>query len=54
VRNEKVTEAVSELGDRVIGILEASAETGQGLEELRSGLVNALMRSQEKPWENFE
>ncbi|MGA1820872.1 MAG: NOG1 family protein [Thermoplasmatota archaeon] len=44
---------VSSLGERCIAFMDISAETGEGLEDLRQTLVSVLEAREEKPWEGF-
>jgi len=41
------------LGDQCIEVVSISAETGEGLEDLRDLMVRVLQEDEKKPWENF-
>jgi nucleolar GTP-binding protein len=46
--------AVKDLGERCLGVYSISADSGEGLEDLRQAIVDALILHEEKPWENFK
>lgn len=51
---DPIHEIVKELGEKVIGTYHISADSEEGLAELKERMVEALMEEEEKPWENFQ
>jgi nucleolar GTP-binding protein len=51
---DQIDRSVKDLGDRCLSFVEISAGSGQGLEELKRTIVDVLIRSEERPWENFQ
>ncbi|MGA1848541.1 MAG: GTPase, partial [Thermoplasmatota archaeon] len=53
VDTSPIRSMVGSLGEQCIDVISVSAETGEGLEELKDLMVKVLMEEEEKPWENF-
>jgi nucleolar GTP-binding protein len=51
---DPLDEMISDLGDRVIGTYKISAGKEDGLDDLQKAIVDALIKHEDKPWENFE
>jgi selenocysteine-specific translation elongation factor len=45
---------VDSMGEQCIDVISVSAETGEGLEELKELMVKVLKGEEEKPWEDFQ
>jgi nucleolar GTP-binding protein len=54
IDSSQLEQAVEDLGVRCISEMTLSASTGEGLEELKRIIVSTLVKSEEKPWENFK
>lgn len=54
VSTDPIKEAVKQLGNKCLGVYNVSADSGEGLEDLRKAVVDALILHEDKPWENFE
>ncbi len=54
VNIDALDETVKKLGKRCIKVLNVSADTGEGLDELKKNVVSVLIQGEEKPWEDFE
>lgn len=51
---DPLDETLKSIGEKFIGKYHVSADSGEGLEELRKAVVDALILHEDKPWENFE
>ncbi|MBN1391143.1 MAG: 50S ribosome-binding GTPase [Candidatus Thermoplasmatota archaeon] len=49
-----IDRAVEELGVRCLAFLKITANSRDGLEELRKTMVSVLERAEDKPWEDFQ
>jgi nucleolar GTP-binding protein len=54
VEMSPIETTVERLGEKCLGIRHVSADSGEGLEDLRKAVVDALIIHEDKPWENFE
>jgi nucleolar GTP-binding protein len=54
ISSENIGKASEDMKDRCIKLLNISAGSGQGLDDLKRTIVTRLIADEEKPWENFD